>query len=327
MGATLAIASPVHHNLHKKAIVWDVVTDVVYVTVTEGHLPSSHPETTLTVQHTHFVNPVAAPTPKKVVPTTTSTPPPPPPPSSTSTPPPPPPAPTTSVAPAPVVQEPAPVVVTKQQAAPAVFAAIPTPAPAPVVEEAPAPAVVESTPKGSSLGGLPGAVVDYHNKVRQLHGSPKLSWSDSLASSARQLAESCTFAHDMGINGGGYGQNIYMQGLSNDISGWDKSQLLGNAIVNSWYTPEEAMFHEKNYYGQANPPVIVKGADMAHFTQVVWKDTTTVGCAANYCGQQGKFFQWSVVCNYGPSGNFANEFAKNVREPSSSSAPKVAAMY
>lgn len=54
-----------------------------------------------------------------------------------------------------------------------------------------------------------------------------------------------------------------------------------------------------------------------HFTQLVWKNTTTVGCGAMNCtnsdsnGANG----WYLVCEYDPPGNFIGQFKGNVAKP------------
>ena len=45
-----------------------------------------------------------------------------------------------------------------------------------------------------------------------------------------------------------------------------------------------------------------------HFTQIVWKDTTDVGCGITI-SKDAKIY---AVCNYSPSGNFRNEYEENV---------------
>lgn len=213
IGATLVVASPVHKNLHKKAIVWDIVTDVVYVTVTEGHLPKTSPSkhfgTTVTVKHTHWVEPAPATTSKKVAPTTTSTPPPPPPPSSsfsstsststsTSTPPPPPPAPTTTSTSTP---PPPPPSTTSEASAPA-----PTTQESTVVTASPSPVaeVVKSSssaatvaPPAASPTDLASTALYYHNAHRANHSASALTWDQKLADYAQITANTCVFAHDM----------------------------------------------------------------------------------------------------------------------------------
>lgn len=40
-----------------------------------------------------------------------------------------------------------------------------------------------------------------------------------------------------------------------------------------------------------------------HFTQLVWKETTSVGCASYQCDGKGGVSGYFVVCEYWPSGN------------------------
>lgn len=48
--------------------------------------------------------------------------------------------------------------------------------------------------------------------------------------------------------------------------------------------------------------------DVGHFTQLVWKNTTTVGCGAANCDGIG----WLLVCEYNPAGNVIGQFGGNV---------------
>lgn len=54
-----------------------------------------------------------------------------------------------------------------------------------------------------------------------------------------------------------------------------------------------------------------------HFTQVVWQDTSTVGCATQLCAS-GTIFSgaksYFTVCNYANAGNYIGEFDVNVKE-------------
>lgn len=50
---------------------------------------------------------------------------------------------------------------------------------------------------------------------------------------------------------------------------------------------------------------------VGHFTQLVWKNTTTVGCGAADCNDAG----WLLVCEYNPAGNVVGQFASNVGKP------------
>ena len=121
------------------------------------------------------------------------------------------------------------------------------------------------------------------------------------------------------IGGGGYGQNIDMAGMvapksstgaqDTDAStkAWNKAHVLGNAISNSWYKPEEPKFAEAyEGYGKSQPAEEepdTKGRYL-HFTQIVWKNTSKVGCAVAYCGTSmfSTSYSWLTVCNYASPG-------------------------
>jgi outer membrane biosynthesis protein TonB len=191
LGATLAVATPLaHERFHKKAIAYDIITDIVYVTVTEGEIPcTSTPPTTVRVQHTVYANPVEATrssTSSKVKPTSskpTSTYVPPPPPTTSTTPPP---APTTTTeAPAPTTEAAAPVETTTQ--AP-VEVAYTTSA---------APVVATTAAAATSDDPLSGTGVDKHNTCRSSHSAENVSWNSTLADAAAKLANTCVWGHDM----------------------------------------------------------------------------------------------------------------------------------
>lgn len=62
-------------------------------------------------------------------------------------------------------------------------------------------------------------------------------------------------------------------------------------------------YDESNQYDYQNPDWTVAG----HFTQVVWKSSTSLGCGIgkNDYGVYG-------VCNYSPQGNYLGQFEANV---------------
>ena len=69
--------------------------------------------------------------------------------------------------------------------------------------------------------------------------------------------------------------------------------------VDSWYN-EVDLFG--SYYGQSQ----VTDTSVLHFTQVVWKATTKIGCAVSNCGTSSSFFPgfnaYTIVCNYQSAG-------------------------
>jgi len=288
VGATIAMASPVNHQaMHKKAYVTDIITDIVYVTVTAGNLPTTTPsDTTVVVKHTVYAahKPTTPPAAPKPV--------------ATTPPPPPPPAPTTFVeAPKPVTPTPAP---TPE-----------APAPAPVVQEAPAVKQVEA-PAAAKPTDYKSTCLYNHDAHRDNHTAPHLAWDDTLADNAKASANKCVFAHDMTQGGGGYGQNLAAYGTTADMSSIDLASVVADAITNQWYYGEAANMP----YGQDNP-AIKDVPEYLHFSQVLWKSTTKVGCFTAQCGA-GTIFPYHslyTVCNYASTGNVLGSFSSEVGKP------------
>ncbi|EIM92857.1 PR-1-like protein [Stereum hirsutum FP-91666 SS1] len=153
--------------------------------------------------------------------------------------------------------------------------------------EAPAAAVATSA---SSSGTSSDTITQYltaHNTVRAQHGASDLTWSDELASAAQSYSAKCVFQHSGGTLGP-FGENLAAgTGDSYDIA----------AAVKSWTD-------EVSQYDPNNPTA-------SHFTQVVWKATTQVGCAETDC--DGIFAaSFGVphfhVCEYLVQGNVVGSF-------------------
>lgn len=149
-------------------------------------------------------------------------------------------------------------------------------------------------------------VLDAHNVHRANHSVSDLTWDDDLAASAQNLVDKCVYQHDTSIGpASSYGQNI---GYGIDAEEIDK-------MIHWMY--DEIVKYEP-YFGQPDVPSSVF-KDVGHFTQIVWKGTSKVGCATKVCqplanaasGQALSF----TVCNYGPPGNVAGQYAENVLRP------------
>ncbi|KAI0932293.1 hypothetical protein AcV5_004441 [Taiwanofungus camphoratus] len=131
-----------------------------------------------------------------------------------------------------------------------------------------------------------------HNTVRAQHGAAPLSWNGTLATAAQQWANNCVFQHSGGSLGP-YGENL--------AAGTGSSYGI-DAAIQSWT-------NEVSEYDPNNP-------QPSHFTQVVWKATTQLGCAVQECSGifpssygEAKFY----VCEYYPQGNVIGEFGQNVQ--------------
>ncbi|KAL6866819.1 CAP domain-containing protein [Trichoderma novae-zelandiae] len=213
--------------------------------------------------------------------------------------PPPAPAPAPSPKPAPSPQP----VVAKPSPAPAPKPA-PSPKPAPAPSSAPAPA------PGNDYGSI---MVNQHNVHRANHSAPALEWDNTLAGYAQITAQGCVFAHDMSEGGGGYGQNLASWGSTGDID--DKQiESARRGVTDQWYNDE---MENWTFYGLANPPSGSNLDAWGHYTQLIWKSSTKVGCYTAKCpaGTVLSMPSWYTVCNYSPPGNFGGRYAENVLKP------------
>ncbi|KAJ5902133.1 hypothetical protein N7495_002661 [Penicillium taxi] len=145
-----------------------------------------------------------------------------------------------------------------------------------------------------------------HNVHRSNHTVSSLDWSADLESSAQTLAAKCVYEHDTSIDGGGYGQNI----------GYGKTaSQVGEMITNMMYNGEIGYYPG---YGASDPSMTNFDA-WGHFSQIVWKATTHVGCATVLCNSLGNVDSSEAVpftvCNYSPAGNVDTEYGANVLQP------------
>ena len=105
-------------------------------------------------------------------------------------------------------------------------------------------------------------ILNSTNFYRSQHNASALAWNDTLADYAADYVTGCNFAH----TGGPYGENL-VAGSAN-----------ATASVEVWGN------EGKNYDFAAGQ--FTEGT--GHFTQLVWKATTTVGCGrANCSGEHG----------------------------------------
>jgi len=153
-----------------------------------------------------------------------------------------------------------------------------------------------------------GIAVNQHNLHRANHSSPDLAWDEGLAKSAADIAASCVYAHNTEMDGGGYGQNIAAGVEPKDIA---------TIITDLFYNGEVNYY--SGMYGQAQPDM-TDFEKWGHFSQIVWADTTHVGCATQHCpgglGNVGSdVAPYFTVCNYKNPGNYANEYGKNIGAP------------
>ncbi|KAL7800082.1 CAP domain-containing protein [Trichoderma ceciliae] len=337
-GALLATAMP----LDKRALETQWVTDIVTVTVTVDPFASPSAQATAGGVFVQNVSekPAASPSPDAPAPKPVYALPPvaaSPKPETTqqaglqptnqapAAPPPAAPKPIVTTVIVPAVQSPAPAPIPKPSPKPSPEQApepAPEPAPSPEVvakpspKPSPSPKPAASQPSPSSGGNdYQSAMLNEHNVHRANHSAPALAWDDTLAGFAHTTASGCVFAHDMTEGGGAvaYGQNLASWGTTGDLSGM-QIESGRRGVSDQWYNDE---MENWTFWDLLNPP---SGSDLdawGHFTQVVWKSSTKLGCATVQCpaGTVLSMPSWYTVCNYGPPGNFGGKYAENVLKP------------
>ncbi|PWY77420.1 PR-1-like protein [Aspergillus heteromorphus CBS 117.55] len=164
-----------------------------------------------------------------------------------------------------------------------------------------------SSATSTATNAYQSTVLFNHNIHRSNHSASSVEWSADLETSAYALAAKCVYEHDTSIDGGGYGQNI---GYGVEAS------AIGEMITNLMYNDE--MGYYTDLYGEADPSMTYFD-NWGHFSQIVWKATTHVGCATVTCASLGNVDAAEAlpftVCNYSPAGNYEGEYGTNVGEP------------
>ncbi len=141
-------------------------------------------------------------------------------------------------------------------------------------------------------------MVDIHNTWRNKVGSPAVIWSAKIAETAQAWADNlktkgCKMTHS---KGSGYGENLYWASPIKYSDGQVKAQTIApTKVVNSW--GDEI----KNYTYNSNS--CATGKVCGHYTQVVWKTTTEIGCGMAVCSDSSQVW----VCNYNPPGNYTGK--------------------
>ena len=147
----------------------------------------------------------------------------------------------------------------------------------------------------------PTAIVGEHNKWRAAVGVPALGYSPKLAKSAQAWANHLQKSHlcDMQHSNpkGQYGENLYWASPLTWSDGRKELRKVSAAeVIDSWG-------NEKTDYDAARNECS-PGAVCGHYTQIVWRDTSQVGCGMATCSDSHAQV-W--VCHYAPAGNISGE--------------------
>lgn len=148
-----------------------------------------------------------------------------------------------------------------------------------------------------------------HNQLRQqlnsgsLPHSPapttpiaRLEWDPKLAQVAQNFANGCSYGHNSSATSdyqalGGtatyVGENIAMS----------STILSEQQTFNLWSSEEASFVYE--------PMTSTDATTFGHYSQLIWRNTTYVGCAVAACTGTYPYF---AVCDYAPGGNIISQY-------------------
>ena len=143
------------------------------------------------------------------------------------------------------------------------------------------------------LSRLEARLLAIHNRERAATGARPLVWDARLASAASSYGPALErlgrLAHAPANQREGQGENLWMGTR-------DAYEL--EEMAESW-AAEKSLFRPGFF-----PAVSRSGAwsDVAHYTQMIWKGTTRVGCAI----RKGRKWDF-LICRYSPQGNVVGQ--------------------
>jgi hypothetical protein len=137
-------------------------------------------------------------------------------------------------------------------------------------------------------------ILAIHNFERSKVNAPPLQWDPMLAASAASygpvLARMGRLEHSPRASRPGQRENLWMgpRGI------YSPEQMVGGWVA------ERAMFRAGVF-----PNVSATGnwSDVSHYTQMIWKGTTRVGCAIHSAGRTEY-----LICRYSPPGNIDGKY-------------------
>jgi len=158
-----------------------------------------------------------------------------------------------------------------------------------------------------NLTAINQAALDRHNERRARHGADPLVWDTELESFAVNYAAACNFRHEPNLRQFQQGENLAVTTKA------ENETAIMLEMIESWY--DEVSLYDFNNPANGPPNYMRHG----HFTQMVWKETTALGCGLRSCpgGITGFRAGSLVVCRYAPPGNVntENAYRRNVGPP------------
>jgi uncharacterized protein YkwD len=147
--------------------------------------------------------------------------------------------------------------------------------------------------EAQDLSGFERRLLAVHNRERAAIGARPLVWDPGLAAAAAAYGPALErlgkLAHSPPEARPGQGENLWM----GTRDAYELEEMVGG------WAAEKSLFRPGNF-----PAVSTSGnwSDVGHYTQMIWKDTTRIGCAVH------KSRQWDfLICRYSPPGNVVGQ--------------------
>ena len=146
-----------------------------------------------------------------------------------------------------------------------------------------------ATPSWGRSGAVSARLLAAHNYERARVGVAPLAWDPALAAAAASygpaLAGIGRLQHSPRASRPGQRENLWMG---------PRGAFSPEQMVGGWIS-------ERAYFRPGMFPYVSRTGnwmDVAHYTQLVWRGTTRVGCAVHSTGR------WDyLICRYSPPGN------------------------
>ncbi|WP_369865933.1 CAP domain-containing protein [Archangium sp. Cb G35] len=162
-------------------------------------------------------------------------------------------------------------------------------------------AVAKTKAAPGASSSLAAEMLAAHNQARSkatptpAPALPPLTWSPEAAKVAQAYANQCKFEHNRSRDKK-FGENL--------AAAAPPGSKTNAQVVEDW------MSEVADYSYATNK--CAPGKVCGHYTQVVWRKTTHVGCATAICTKNSpfgaQFPTWQLwVCNYTPPGNFVGQ--------------------
>lgn len=139
-------------------------------------------------------------------------------------------------------------------------------------------------------------ITQLHNEVRATVGVPPVSWDPRLAAIAAAWAAQCVDKESPSglVDHNPNRSQEYPTKVGENI-------FAASGIVTARDAVDSWAAERVDYDYASNSCSKICG----HYTQVVWRATTMIGCAMNTCS--GLRWPNTIVCNYAPAGNVSGE--------------------